>query len=169
MPTIYPSRWNDYTIRVVSSSLLRQIITVYSFVFNTDPLPYFYSTFICYNLGILPHRKARDRELHYDWQLVKSIGNEKVNGKEGNGSIKLHRFPLICWKNEAIKIGRIPEIGQYKIQMKISGRTESSPCPYIDIAEFTIRDKDEFGIGLIWIIVSAVIGAVVGAIARGVS
>jgi len=167
MPTIYPSRWNGYTIRVISSSLLRQIITVYSFLPNTDPLPYFYSTFICYKLGILPHKKAQDRELDYDWRLVESASNEEVKDRKGNGIIKLHKFRLMKWRSEAIKIGRIPKTGQYKVQIKIGSRTETSP--YIDIAEFTIKDKDEFGTGLVWIIVSAVIGAIVGAIIRGAS
>jgi hypothetical protein len=167
MPTIYPSRWGDYTIRVISSSLLRQLITVYSLFSNTDPLPYFYSTFICYNLGILPHKEPQNRELSYDWRLAKSASNEEVKDRKGNGIIRLHRFRLMKWKSEAIKIGRISEPGQYKVQTRISDGTETSP--YIDIAEFTIKDKDEFGTGLVWIIVSAVIGAIVGAIIRGAS
>lgn len=165
MPTIYPSRWNDYTIRVVSSSLLRQIVTIYSFL-NTDPFPYFYSTHICYNLGIWRHGKTKGKELHYNWRLVKSISNEEIKGRAGDGTIKLHKLRIMNWKNEAIKVGRVSETGQYKLQVKITDKVGTSP--YIDIAEFTIKDKDEFGVGLVWIVVSAIVGAIVGAIIRGI-
>jgi hypothetical protein len=162
MPTFYKQTWKDYTIAATNSSFIRQLMKFYSFGANTELLPYFYSTLICFDLSLIRHKKTHDKQLRYEWQLIKSVEKEAIDSYKGDGVIKVSKITTRNWKNNAVHVGRIPKAGQYKVQLKLSNEIEASS--YMDIAEFTIKDKDEFGAQLLWILVSALIGAIVGAV-----
>lgn len=162
MPTYYPIRWDNYSIRIIHEHFFRQIITIYSLA-NTEILPYFYSTWLSFNLMIRRHAYDKNiKELYYKWRLVKSENNEIVEGKMGEGRIKIHRWWLLNEKYHAIELKRISKQDQYKLQIEITDVNKTSP--YFDILEFTIKDKDEYSLNLFWVIISAIIGAVVGGI-----
>lgn len=162
MPTFYNNKWNDYSLKVTNSSPIRQILKFYTFCLNTELIPYFYSTEINYDLLLVRHRKRKNANIQYEWQLIKMPEMQVVDEYKGAGDINVSKLTTRNWKTKGIHLGRISRMGQYKVQAKISNGIESSG--FMDIAEFVIKDKDEFGMYILWIIISVVIGAIVGAI-----
>jgi hypothetical protein len=106
------------------------------------------------------HKLSKIKELEYEWRLVKGNSNELC--KSGKGKIRLHRWWILSEQSKAIVLKRISEQEQYRLQIRIIDNKDTSP--YMDMLEFTIKDKDDYGMNLLWVIVSALIGAVVGAI-----
>jgi len=160
MPTFYKGNWGDYTVQIRNSSFFRELMRFYSFGANTEILPYFYSTYIKYNLLIKCNKKRAEDKINYEWVLSQSLNDIPVRKDEG--SIGIRKWTVNNKKNDAIDIRRISKIGQYKLKIKLyTGHSTSS---YMDIAEFTIKDKDEYGFYLLLALISAGIGAAIGAI-----
>ena len=163
MPTFYKQTWGDYTVQVRNNSPLRNLMRFYSLGFNTEMLPYFYSTYLRFDIELMRHKKYSDNQLRYEYRLFDSIKKEVIDGIKGDGYIKkISKLTVRNWKSNAIDIGRLSETGQYKLQLTLSNDIKSSP--FLDVAEFTIKDKDEFGANMLWVLASAVIGAIVGVI-----
>ncbi|MDD5126614.1 MAG: hypothetical protein PHR43_00710 [Dehalococcoidales bacterium] len=161
MATYYPIKWGDYAVQVNCEGLTHLLSKMYSFFYQTDIIPFFYSTYISYELMIRRNTLLTKKTLGYEWRLVNSETDEQVSNKYGAGEIKLHRLWVLKFKSKAIDIGRLKK-NQYKLQMRLTDGDKASS--FFDVTEFTIKDKDEFGGNLFLMIGSAIIGGIIGAI-----
>lgn len=167
MPTFYnDANWKGYSVYARNHSFLREILRFYSFNISTELLPYFYSTTLCFDLQLRRHIYNREKELNYEYRLLESIEDKTIDKYNGGGIFKITKAATIfmqTWNYKAINLKRISKTGkQFRLQIKLSDGIDSSD--FMDLAEWTIRDKDDFGVGLLWILVSAIIGAIIGAI-----
>ena len=151
MPTNRDIKWKDYTISIASAGLIRRFSSI---------LPYFPSETIDFDMKLLRHKKTFDKQLSYEWQLINSIDKTVVDGHGGKSEITIPRFNTNNLKKQGISLGRIAEVGQYKLQLMVGIGLETSP--YADILEFTVK-SDALENRIVWVAGgAAVIACVVG-------
>lgn len=165
MPTFYPQKWGEYTVQAKNSRILRDIMRFYSFGASTEILPYFYSTDIVWDLLVICHKRGTATSLNYEWVL--SQIDDKPTNNTGRGNISISNLTVRNNQKNAIQIGRVSKTGQYKVKIRLSDGVMASP--FMDIAEFTIKDKDEFGGKLFLVLVSAIVGAIVGGLIAAIA
>jgi hypothetical protein len=132
--------------------------------FFTDALPYFYGTNI--QLTLLAYRKNRKvaKNTEYEWILCGS-DEQPVPQKTGKGNFIINRTSKYSpsRKLRAIDIGYLSKVMQYKVKMRLI--SESGESDYITIAEFTLKDRDEFYTQVFWpAFIATTIGLLLGVI-----
>ena len=151
MPTTNELQWKDYTISILSSSSIRRFFRI---------LPYFPSEPIYYDVKLTRHKKTFDKRLSYEWRLINSVDKTVVENHGGRSEIIVLRFNPTTYKQKAISLGRIPEKGQYKVQLMVGNGVETSP--YTDVLDITVKG-DEVENRIVWIVGgAAIIASVVG-------
>ncbi len=145
MPKTNEILWKEYTANLISSSSIRRLLSI---------LPYFPSETINYDLKLTRNKKTFDKRLIYEWKLINSVDKTVVEGHGGKNEINVLRFNEITSKKQAISLGRIPEKGQYKVQLLVGNGVESSP--YTDILDITVKG-DEVENRIVWIVGGAAI------------
>jgi hypothetical protein len=169
MPTFNKQRWNGYAFQFRVHDCIRGFIHS---IFHHDFLPYFYGTNIVFDQEVYRIDKNADKTIKYNWRLCSP--NEQQEYDSGNGSIETSvisykHFHLPSYQEKSIDIGRLSICIQYKVQIMYSTSKEVSP--YITIAEFTLKDRDEFYaqivIPVLLAIAVSLVGGIVGWFLRG--
>lgn len=144
MPRFITRQWNNYQIRPTPNDNTRN--TIREIIGRRDIIPYFYGE-IAFDLAVaIPRNKIKElanTEIEYEWQFVQS--KDDVLVKSGKGTITLaskkvfnyrkakagdtthYGYYGFAWfkyktfrKIQAIDLGHVSKLDQYKIVMRAS-------------------------------------------------
>jgi hypothetical protein len=164
MPTYKKIRWNNYVVRIFPEErdTLRTI-----FFLIPSIVPYFWDTDINLDMTIDPPKNIQPierRPLEYKWELCDLDNNVIRSGKD---SYEFQSF-LKSRKRRAIKIGFLKPQQGYRLNIILTDIYGTSSDP-LQIASFTIKDKDEVYTQIFLSLITIFMGIVIGLLARGCS
>jgi hypothetical protein len=150
-------------------------------MFTYDLLPYFYGSHILFNFGLSVNKHKKFEEtFSYKWIL--SNADESEVYKEGEGSVlfasNLRRrqrsnMGIIKYargsdnvyiKKGALDIGYLSVPKQYKLRMLIGTNGDVSTKETV-MAEFTLKDRDDYYLNIMQLLIGAIFGAIFGVVA----
>jgi hypothetical protein len=159
MPHFGKVKWRGYGIRVFESEWD---------VFRLFPIvPYFWDTNI--NLDIIVDASKETRQtlgtsLKYEWELL-DLDDRVVRNGKGNYTPVAGQF--MSWrKHNAIKIGYLKPQQCYRLEITLTDIYGSTSAP-LQIATFTIKDRDELYMQLFVALIGIIIGIILGFVIRG--
>jgi len=140
LPAFQTQQWEGYSIRIEPSDTLR--------ILSFDLLPYFYGTNI--RLSLLASRKNRnvDKNIKYKWMICSPDEQQIFKTGQGDFTIASTCKYLQSRKRYAIDIGYLSIPAQYKVKLQlIAGGNTSN---HMTVAEFTLKDRDDFYTQIFW-------------------
>jgi len=159
MPHFGKVKWEGYRIRVFEAEWD---------IFRLLPiLPYFWDTNI--NLDIIIDaskeiRQTTGTSLKYEWELL-DLDDRVVRNGQGNYAPVAGQF--MSWrKHNAIKIGYLRPQQCYRLEITLTDSYGNTSAP-LQIATFTIKDRDELYMQLFVALVGIIIGIILGFVIRG--
>lgn len=160
--------WKDYTFTVTPRPIRRFLSFLLSGLSsNKELFPYFSGAPINYDLKLTRHAKTTDRQLNYEWRLIKSSDEIVVDSHGGQSEIDVPRFNLFTEKPRAISLGRIFEKGRYKVQFSVGSGAEKSS--YSDVAEFTVKGKGlQYALITVVTVIIVALGGITGMQAKSI-
>jgi len=187
MPRFITRQWNDYQIRLTPNDNTRN--TIREIIGRRDIIPYFYGE-IAFDLAVaVPRNKIKElanTEIEYEWQFVQS--KDDVSIKSGKGTITLaskkvfnfrkakagdtthYGYYGFAWfkyktfrKIQAIDLGHVSKLDQYKIVMRAFNKTETLIDNKV-MLEFTLQDLDVHTMTILYLTIGAGIGIIAGII-----
>ena len=187
MPRFITRQWNDYKIRLTQNDNTRN--TIREIIGRRDIIPYFYGE-IAFDLAVaVPRNKIKElanTEIEYEWQFVQS--KDDVSIKSGKGTITLaskkvfnfrkakagdtthYGYYGFAWfkyktfrKIQAIDLGHVSKLDQYKIVMRAFNKTETLIDNKV-MLEFTLQDLDVHTMTILYLTIGAGIGIIAGII-----
>ncbi|MGD0355495.1 MAG: hypothetical protein ABSB31_08645 [Dehalococcoidia bacterium] len=157
MPIFKEQRWESYKIKVQSNNWLRALLGFFSL---HDVIPYLYGKDILFDLRIFKTDKKADTEINYKWELASSA-DEKTVLRHGQGKLNVD-YPYNV-KHRAIEIIDLSICQQYKIKLRLANTKGTSD--FLTIAEFTLKDRDDFYVNRILpIVITTLFGLACGLI-----
>jgi hypothetical protein len=175
MPAFFMQDWNRYKVKIVPNDSIRNFVR--TLLLSHDILPYFYGP-ISFNLKITtpPKKDVSNQIIDYKWALCCSRDEKQI--KFGEGKIQFTDIkPYDTEKNKkgdmtrinktvfskigAIDLGHMSILDQYKITMNFSDSAGITSEDMI-MAEFTLKDRDEFSLNIVSILLAAFFGAAFG-------
>ncbi len=167
MPSYFKVSWQDYRVRPRPNSILRLSMMAFT-SFKRDIMPVFDGTELILDLRGQKINKLAESRLNYKWIVCDENNNRET--QEGLGEIMLPRIGAIFTELKAIKIKQIIIPGKYVLRIQLSNDI-NGVSDYQDISRFTVRDWDDFCLGVVWPVLLAVlislIGGVIGWFLRG--
>ena len=187
MPRFITRQCNDYQIRLTPNDNTRN--TIREIIGRRDIIPYFYGE-IAFDLAVaVPRNKIKElanTEIEYEWQFVQS--KDDVSIKSGKGTITLaskkvfnfrkakagdtthYGYYGFAWfkyktfrKIQAIDLGHVSKLDQYKIVMRAFNKTETLIDNKV-MLEFTLQDLDVHTMTILYLTIGAGIGIIAGII-----
>lgn len=171
MPYFKQYSWGNYKVRITPNDNDRyMLMNVFS---GHAIMPYLYGEI---NMDLLLKTSGDEIRdpIYYEWQLTND-GNvvNRDNGTFAFDNIKSYKKRknrvfgdvLKYSKNEfrkygAILLGNVSTVGQYQIKLLLQRPNIEDKSIVLD---FTVKDRDDFYLGLFQLIVGAVFGAIFGA------
>jgi hypothetical protein len=155
MPIFKEQRWETYKIKAQPNNWLRALLGFFS---RHDVIPYLYGTDILLDLIIFKTDRKADKEINYEWELFSSI-DEKTVLKHGQGKLTIN-YPYSI-NERAIEIIDLSVCQQYKVKLRLSNINGTSNS--MTVAEFTLKDRDDFYVNRILpIFIVAIFGFICG-------
>jgi hypothetical protein len=164
MPTYKKIRWNNYVVRIFPEErdTLRSVFSLIPLI-----IPYFWDTDINLDMAIDPPKNIQQierRHLEYKWELY-DLDNNVV--RSGHDNYEFQSF-LKRRKRRAIKIGYLKPQQGYRLNITVTDIYGSSSEP-LQIASFTIKDRDEVYTQIFISLVTILMGIIIGLLAKGCS
>jgi hypothetical protein len=158
MPSFKKAKWEGYSLRVFESEWD---------IFRVLPiLPYFWDTNIKLDIIVDARKKTQEERgtsLTYEWELLDLDDNVVRNG-HGKYGFVTDSFRSVRKRN-AIKIGYLRPQQCYRLEVTITD-TYGATSPPLQVATFTIKDRDELYmqifVALVAIILALILGFVAG-------
>lgn len=188
MPVFITQRWCEYDIKLTPRDFVRNQIR--ELLARRDVIPYFYGP-LSFDLAIsFPRAKRKilaDKEIKYEWVFCSSKDNKEIKAGEDvmplastkrfnlrnvkAGDITHYRYAsnryllkhMAFRKIQAIDLGHVSILDQYKIEMRFTDQT-GNVSELMIMLEFTLQDRDNFSLSIISILVGAGIAIVAGII-----
>lgn len=181
MPYFAMQRWNGYAIHLISRDYTRNIIR--ECLLKHDIIPYFYGP-MSFDLHIKAPKELPSKSIKYEWSLLSSDDGKEI--KKGEGVMPLTytnpfqmetakegdatHYPRLPWdkhrklrKIKAVDLGHLSKLAQYNIQMRFTDDGQNvSPC--MIMVEFTLKDRDEFYLNAVLLLIGALIAVMAGSI-----
>jgi len=164
MPNFRTHKWNDFTVKVRPSSqdFLRTLDLLHLF-------PYFWDTEIALDLLIQPPKgKLKIEEIwDYRWELC-NLDNEIL--KSGRGMIDLNskeiRKEYWAYSVRAIILGNLKPYQHYVLNVYLTSG-EYGKSEALQVATYTIKDRDEYNIQLLILILGIGFAFLLWLLSRG--
>jgi hypothetical protein len=187
MPRFITRQWNDYQIRLTPNDTTRNLIR--EIIGRRDFIPYFYGE-IAFDLAVaIPRNKIKklvNTEIEYEWQFVQSKDDSLIKSSKGTmilaskkvfdyrkakaGDTTHYGYYGFAWfkyktfrKVQAIDLGYLSKLDQYKIVMRAFNKTETLIDNKV-MLEFTLQDLDIHTMNVIYLVIGAGIGIIAGII-----
>jgi hypothetical protein len=153
MPVCYEVKeWNGWNIQACPSDI-RQVFGL---------LPFFWGSDISYNLLFKSLTgKPRTIGVRLKWQLTDS---DNTVIKSGKGVVDTQIARIKQNKYKAIMLGRLHTTEQYLLKVSFANINDTEWSEYQEMAEFTLKDREDFNISIINLLGGAVAGAIAGGV-----
>ncbi len=152
MPIFFDRIWFGHEVLLRPHDKYRKFTRA---IFHYDILPYLYGSCIWLDLIIKPRKELKHSEtLQYEWFVQSVDGNQVFEPKKGYARLVPNKKSVIQIATDLIHIP-----SQYKLEMRI-GKEKLDDERYEIIADLTVKDRDDFYLHFVWLIVGAVIGFV---------
>jgi len=152
MPIFFDRIWFGHEVLLRPHDKYRKFTRA---IFHYDILPYLYGSCIWLDLIIKPRKELKHSEtLQYEWFVQSVDGNQVFEPKKGYARLVPNKKSVIQIATDLIHIP-----SQYKLEMRI-GKEELDDERYEIVADLTVKDRDDFYLHFVWLIVDAVIGFV---------
>ena len=159
MPRYREVKWSGYKVRIFAEE--RDISRFFPIV------PYFWDTNINFDMVVdLPKdmQQLPNMSLKYKWEL-RDLDDKVV--RSGQGSYEPQSF-LDRRKHRAIMIGFLKPQQCYRLNIILTDIYGTTSEP-IQIASFTIKDRDEVYTQVFISLITIIMGIIIGLLARGCS
>jgi len=159
MPSYGTVKWEGYRVRVFADE--------WDILRASSLLPYFWDSKINLDMIIDAPKKIRraiGTSVEYKWRLY-DLDNNII--KSGQGSYSPVEGAFMCWrKNRAIQIGFLKPQQCYQLDITLTDCRGNISEP-LQIATFTVKDKDEFKMQIFIGLVVIIMGIILGFLLKG--
>jgi len=171
MPAFIRCKWEDYRVAIIPSMSDKKRKALF-IITKHELIPYLWGANIYFDLTVIPPKNYNSsRTIEYSWKLYKKEDKSPVKTSRGTfrfSEVKSPRKPITGdivrgwngWhrngfiKFQAVNLGYISATDQYKVTMQFNSE-DGTMSEELPMAEFTIRDRDEFYTQIMWALIGA--------------